>query len=262
MTTDLSDRECESQSPAALARHSVPLASRDLARSRVRTQPYTYPLVLSFLRFHRRRSRVEALLRARSSAFVCARPRFEKPSICRQMDVFTDDEITPLVDRVLCRSWAASSALGDGCRSHGARQTRRRPVQGAQFVRSPSQISDGRDVAFLVTEYSYLAPFVACGRGVHRRYLGIPRRRRRPTLVNGEYFSCTKKGGWQTMMCFLVTGAALSASAGWAGMKRCHANQRQDDGSRALGLEPSASNRVRRWCRHGLLRRRVRYPRL
>ena len=26
-----------------------------------------------------------------------------------------------------------------------------------------------------------------------------------------------KKGGWQTMLCFLV-GAALSASAGWAGM--------------------------------------------
>ena len=29
--------------------------------------------------------------------------------------------------------------------------------------------------------------------------------------------SSLKKGGWQTMLCFLV-GAALSASAGWAGM--------------------------------------------
>lgn len=63
------------------------------------------------------------------------------------------------------------------------------------------QISEGA-IAFLKTEYTYLVPFVVvCA-----------------AFIVGVLEGQPEKGGWQTMVCFL-TGAALSALAGWMGMK-------------------------------------------
>ena len=71
------------------------------------------------------------------------------------------------------------------------------------------QISEGA-VAFLKTEYTYLVPFVViCAAFI----VGI---------LEGQSSSpvdySNNKGGWQTTVCFL-SGAALSALAGWMGMK-------------------------------------------
>ncbi|CAL6345106.1 unnamed protein product [Bathycoccus prasinos] len=72
------------------------------------------------------------------------------------------------------------------------------------------QIAEGA-VAFLKTEYTYLLPFVViCAAfivGILEGQSGSP----------VEYGS-DKKGGWQTTVCFL-SGASLSALAGWMGMK-------------------------------------------
>jgi K(+)-stimulated pyrophosphate-energized sodium pump len=78
------------------------------------------------------------------------------------------------------------------------------------------QISTGA-TSFLVTEYSYLLPFVAA---VAAFIVGILESQDEyPSyLISGETVSSSKKGGWQTMLCFLI-GSTLSASAGWAGMK-------------------------------------------
>jgi len=71
------------------------------------------------------------------------------------------------------------------------------------------QIAEGA-VAFLKTEYSYLVPFVViCAAfivGILEGQSGSP----------VDYSS--NKGGWQTTVCFL-SGASLSALAGWMGMK-------------------------------------------
>jgi len=71
------------------------------------------------------------------------------------------------------------------------------------------QIAEGA-VAFLKTEYSYLVPFVViCAAfivGILEGQSGSP----------VDYSD--NKGGWQTTVCFL-SGASLSALAGWMGMK-------------------------------------------
>jgi H(+)-translocating pyrophosphatase len=71
------------------------------------------------------------------------------------------------------------------------------------------QIAEGA-VAFLKTEYTYLLPFVViCAAFI----VGI---------LEGQSGSpvgySDNKGGWQTTVCFL-SGASLSALAGWMGMK-------------------------------------------
>ena len=71
------------------------------------------------------------------------------------------------------------------------------------------QIAEGA-VAFLKTEYTYLVPFVViCAAFI----VGI---------LEGQSSSpvdySNNKGGWQTTVCFL-SGASLSALAGWMGMK-------------------------------------------
>ena len=71
------------------------------------------------------------------------------------------------------------------------------------------QIAEGA-VAFLKTEYTYLLPFVViCAAfivGILEGQSGSP----------VDYSD--NKGGWQTTVCFL-SGASLSALAGWMGMK-------------------------------------------
>lgn len=69
------------------------------------------------------------------------------------------------------------------------------------------QIATGA-TSFLVTEYTYLAPFVvACAVFI----VGVLEGQKESPVEWSKH-----KGGWQTMLCFLC-GAALSAAAGWAG---------------------------------------------
>lgn len=71
------------------------------------------------------------------------------------------------------------------------------------------QISEGA-IAFLKTEYKYLVPFVVvCAAFI----VGILEGQSGSPVDYSE-----KKGGWQTTVCFL-SGACLSALAGWMGMK-------------------------------------------
>ena len=127
--------------------------------------------------------------------------------------IFTDEEITPLV---IVSVPFLGGIIALGMVAVLMVRVRKAPNGQGEQLFIAEQISTGA-TSFLVTEYSYLAPFVAC---VAAFIVGILESQDdTPTyLVNDEYYSSTKKGGWQTMMCF-VTGAVLSASAGWAGMK-------------------------------------------
>jgi len=80
--------------------------------------------------------------------------------------------------------------------------------------------------AFLKTEYLFLLPFVA---GMAAFIVGVlegqddppPKEFRFANPDEGSmtgYEAFDQKGGWQSMLCFLV-GTALSAAAGWAGME-------------------------------------------
>jgi len=127
--------------------------------------------------------------------------------------IFTDEEITPLV---IVSVPFLGGIIALGMVAVLMARVRKAPNGQGEQLFIAEQISTGA-TSFLVTEYSYLAPFVAC---VAAFIVGILESQDDTPayLVNGEYFLSTKKGGWQTMLCF-VTGAVLSASAGWAGMK-------------------------------------------
>ena len=87
------------------------------------------------------------------------------------------------------------------------------PVGEGKQLFIAKQISEGA-TSFLKTEYTYLLPFVVA---VAAFIVGILEGQdTAPTYF--ESVPSKHKGGWQTMICFLF-GAALSASAGWAGMK-------------------------------------------
>jgi H(+)-translocating pyrophosphatase len=87
------------------------------------------------------------------------------------------------------------------------------PVGEGKQLFIAKQISEGA-TSFLKTEYTYLLPFVVA---VAAFIVGILEGQdTAPTYF--EFVPSKHKGGWQTMICFLL-GAALSASAGWAGMK-------------------------------------------
>ena len=87
------------------------------------------------------------------------------------------------------------------------------PVGEGKQLFIAKQISEGA-TSFLKTEYTYLLPFVVA---VAAFIVGILEGQdTAPTYF--ELVPSKHKGGWQTMICFLL-GAALSASAGWAGMK-------------------------------------------
>jgi len=87
------------------------------------------------------------------------------------------------------------------------------PVGEGKQLFIAKQISEGA-TSFLKTEYTYLLPFVVA---VAAFIVGILEGQdTAPTYF--ESVPSKHKGGWQTMICFLL-GAALSASAGWAGMK-------------------------------------------
>lgn len=80
------------------------------------------------------------------------------------------------------------------------------------------QIKDGA-IAFLRTEYLFLLPFVI---GMAAFIVGVLEGQDDPPpkefdVENRVFELETNKGGWQSMICFLV-GAMLSAGAGWAGM--------------------------------------------
>ena len=128
------------------------------------------------------------------------------------MGVFTDDEITPLVVASVPFLGGITALMMVAVLM--VRVNKAPSGEGAQIAIA-NQISRGRGGVF-EDGVRVLGAVRRGGRGVHRRYLGKPRRRadvhRRWSTV-----SSLKKGGWQTMICFLV-GAALSASAGWAGM--------------------------------------------
>ena len=88
------------------------------------------------------------------------------------------------------------------------------PVGEGKQLFIAKQISEGA-TSFLKTEYAYLLPFVVA---VAAFIVGILEGQdAAPTYLGGAVPS-SKKGGWQTMICFLL-GATLSAAAGWAGMK-------------------------------------------
>lgn len=130
------------------------------------------------------------------------------------MAVFNSDEdITPLV--------VASVPFLGGILALGMvfvlmTRVNKAPAGSGDQLFIAEQISTGA-VSFLKTEYSYLLPFVAA---VAAFIVGILESQpETPVYTLGvDVYSSSKKGGWQTMLCFLV-GAALSAGAGWAGMK-------------------------------------------
>ena len=130
------------------------------------------------------------------------------------MAVFNSDEdITPLV--------VASVPFLGGILALGMvfvlmMRVNKAPAGSGDQLFIAEQISTGA-VSFLKTEYSYLLPFVAA---VAAFIVGILESQpETPVYTLGDdVYSSSKKGGWQTMLCFLV-GAALSAGAGWAGMK-------------------------------------------
>ncbi|GMH33954.1 hypothetical protein BSKO_01788 [Bryopsis sp. KO-2023] len=82
--------------------------------------------------------------------------------------------------------------------------------EGVQ-VRISEQIKEGA-IAFLMTEYLYLIPFVVC---VGAFIVGVLEGQEEGPL--DDVGNAQSKGGWQTLLCFLG-GAALSAAAGWCGM--------------------------------------------
>ena len=90
------------------------------------------------------------------------------------------------------------------------------PVGEGKQLFIAKQISEGA-TSFLKTEYTYLLPFVVA---VAAFIVGILESQdAAPTYsTDAGVVPSSKKGGWQTMICFLL-GAALSAAAGWAGMK-------------------------------------------
>jgi len=88
------------------------------------------------------------------------------------------------------------------------------PVGEGKQLFIAKQISEGA-TSFLKTEYAYLLPFVVA---VAAFIVGILEGQDAPPTYLGGAVPSSKKGGWQTMICFLL-GAALSAAAGWAGMK-------------------------------------------
>jgi len=130
------------------------------------------------------------------------------------MAVFdTDMDITPLV--------VASVPFFGGILALGMvfvlmMRVNKAPSGSGDQLFIAEQISTGA-VSFLKTEYSYLLPFVAA---VAAFIVGILESQPETPVytITDLVFSSSKKGGWQTMLCFLV-GAALSAGAGWAGMK-------------------------------------------
>ena len=128
------------------------------------------------------------------------------------MGVFTEDEITPLVVASVPFLGGITALMMVAVLM--VRVNKAPSGEGAQIAIA-NQISEGA-VAFLKTEYAYLAPFVAA---VAAFIVGILESQDAAPMytVGGSTVSSLKKGGWQTMICFLV-GAALSASAGWAGM--------------------------------------------
>ncbi|GHP02746.1 hypothetical protein PPROV_000150100 [Pycnococcus provasolii] len=84
---------------------------------------------------------------------------------------------------------------------------------GAQPTGSGTQVFIAEQIkggarSFLVTEYSYLVPFVI---GVGAFIVAVLEVQ--PNAPEGF----KEKGGWQTLICFL-SGALLSAAAGWSGM--------------------------------------------
>ena len=89
------------------------------------------------------------------------------------------------------------------------KKVRAAPRGGGPQLFIADQIAEGA-VAFLKTEYTYLLPFVViCAAfivGILEGQSGSP----------VDYSD--NKGGWQTTVCFL-SGASLSALAGWMGMK-------------------------------------------
>ena len=84
-------------------------------------------------------------------------------------------------------------------------------------------------VRFLQTEYYYLIPFV-----VVMGVFIVAVLEGQEDAPKGE----TVKGGWQTMICF-VFGAALSAAAGWAGMKVATAANVKTMEAAKSGLNPA-----------------------
>ena len=108
---------------------------------------------------------------------------------------------------------------------------------GAQIFIA-KQISEGAE-SFLKTEYAYLLPFVAC---VAAFIVGILESQDRGPLYwmndTQSYVQSSKKGGWQTMICFLC-GAALSATAGWAGLKVATQTNVKTMEAARLGLNPA-----------------------
>mmetsp|Transcript_8271 Transcript_8271/g.32958 ORF Transcript_8271/g.32958 Transcript_8271/m.32958 type:complete len:776 (-) Transcript_8271:1606-3933(-) len=135
------------------------------------------------------------------------------------MAVFTDAEITPLVVAGVPFLGGITALMMVGVLM--MRVNKAPSGEGAQIAIA-NQISEGA-VAFLKTEYKYLLPFVAA---VAAFIVGILESQDAPPMYsiapdltdpNWAPVASLKKGGWQTMLCFLA-GAALSAGAGWAGM--------------------------------------------
>ena len=76
------------------------------------------------------------------------------------------------------------------------------------------QIAEGA-ASFLITEYKCLVPFVVV---VFAFIVGVLEGQDAPLEDDLFKKGYSTRGGWQTAICFLV-GAALSATAGWFGMK-------------------------------------------
>eukprot|EP00218_Dolichomastix_sp_CCMP3274_P007310 CAMPEP_0170144626 /NCGR_PEP_ID=MMETSP0033_2-20121228/14955_1 /TAXON_ID=195969 /ORGANISM="Dolichomastix tenuilepis, Strain CCMP3274" /LENGTH=218 /DNA_ID=CAMNT_0010381141 /DNA_START=18 /DNA_END=671 /DNA_ORIENTATION=- len=90
------------------------------------------------------------------------------------------------------------------------------------------QISEGA-TSFLITEYSYLLPYV-----ISVAVFIVAVLETQDKAPDGS----EQLGGWQTMICFFV-GAALSAAAGWAGMKVATETNVKTMESAKLGLNPA-----------------------
>jgi len=124
------------------------------------------------------------------------------------MGLFLDEEVTPLV--VICVPFLGG-LVALGMISVLLARVRAAPAGVGPQLLVADRIAAGA-ASFLVAECTYLAAFVG-GAAVFLVAVLEAQGDRSPVASYS-----THPGGWQTMMCFL-TGAGLSAAAGWAGVK-------------------------------------------
>jgi len=128
--------------------------------------------------------------------------------------IFTDAELTPLVIVSVPFLGGILALMMVAVLMH---KVRRAPCGEGEQLFIAEQISTGA-VSFLVTEYTYLLPFVLCVAAFIVGILESNDETPQYLVGDNELYASNKRGGWQTMICFLV-GSTLSASAGWVGMK-------------------------------------------